>query len=264
LLEDTPGIVVDLSKLKNTRIGDRALACLANTRRVELESAREEWGVDLLSDVRRIAFADEFVLMAGQVGSVQKAGIPANTSWERYGAQGKVFDSERAAPSGRPHAGLWGNELFVVSRDLDDIYDAIDIAEGWETEKGRFTHSNGVIYGTLEPGQLIRSLGLSEYLESVVPLLDKLVRSVDFELLVHQGVLVKTELVLYRKETRDILLIGLEGLRDILVRKSDAFGYFELSEIIDSVSVTWRSGSIFLEWEMPLGFVKQELSRCSF
>jgi hypothetical protein len=263
VLRNRSAIVVDAQKLRNSPLSDQLIACLVNTQQVKLDRARKEWGIDTLADVRRIAFAKGFVLVSGEVASAETFIAPANTRWESYGGQGKVFDTERDPGSGRPNAGLWGQKLLMISDNVDDIYDAIDITEGWEAERGGFIHSNGVIYGSMEAGELFRLLEVFAYMEPVMPLMNKLVERVKFELDVHQSVLVRTELVLYRKETKDALIIALESLRDILVKKSNAFGYDELSELIDSVAVTDLGGSAILEWEMSLAFVKRELTRCS-
>jgi hypothetical protein len=264
-LGDTSAIVVNARKLKSSPIGNGAYACIANTQQSELDNVEQKWGVDLLEDASRIAFAKDFLLIAGQMAPDEKDNMLRDISWESYGVKGKVFDSERVPGSARSNLGLWGDKLFIASEDLDEIYDAIDIAEGWEVDDRThgFQHSNGVVYGNMAPGKLIDLLDVSDDLATATPLLDRLVRRVNFELHIHQGVLVKTELVLYRKETKDVLIIGLESLRDILVRKSDYFGYEALSSLIDSVSVSGRGDAIILEWEMPLEFVKQELTRCS-
>ena len=263
IIGDTNAIVVDTARLRNMHLARPISLCLEKTHGDDLERVKRELGIGILADTDQVAFARHFLLVDGSEVAPDNGNIFRNASKREYGTDGEVFVPEDTT---RPSGGIWKRQLLVVSDDVDEIREAIDIAEApyvTENPTNGFRQSSALIHGTMPPGKLMNLLGVTEYVRPIASLLDTVVRDVFFEIHVHHSVLLTTTLALHENRSKDLLLAGLEGLRTLLIQKSVFFDYADLAELIDTVVIRDDGNEIHLEMEMPFQFLERELTRCT-
>src|SRR5262249_26723846 len=140
------------------------LRCLAAEARGDpIAQFREQSGIDLLTDLDRIAMTENGMVVSGHF---------QNARWDRsldgmqstaYGNQSTLYgtvpyplrDGGQAAPA----LGMWNNQLFIMGESADDVRGALDRVEGRSpvgTPAIPEQSSYGEIYGVISADQVAR------------------------------------------------------------------------------------------------------------
>ena len=122
----TSAVVVEASAIKESPAGKLWLDCmLANSDMDSFDELKDEFGIDVLEDIDRVAAASgSLVVVSGQFPSARLDSLRRNR--RAHGARGTLFEEEEGRS---PVIGLWGDGLLLIGQDAQAVEAAIDRLE---------------------------------------------------------------------------------------------------------------------------------------
>jgi hypothetical protein len=262
-LPTTPGksaLVFEASALKNSPIGELWLDCMLSQRGLsELKRFKEQYGVNPLEDVERIAFSSERVGILS--GDFAGARFDTLASKQRsYGDKGTIYEPEEGQ---KRFFAAWGKDLVLFGRDVESLQAAIDRLE----DRGKPAPpvipdwaSYGDVYGVLSAADLAEMLPKDqrEIAERLKGAVDKIELHVDAS---DDVAMVADVTGPDGDEVKDFgKTLGTALSLGRLKAQSD--GDDKLAELLDYARVAPRDGRFSVELALPMAVIQRQMGPC--
>lgn len=154
----TSAVVFEVSALKESPIGQAWLDCMLEKQADEKDKKRgrdrfkEEFGIDLLNDVERVAISSQKVAI---LSVAQGAADFSRIGWDKrnFGERAVIYENEEKSAV----FATWGDELVLVGQSVKEIEASIDRLESKAPAHSPVIpdwSAYGDIYGALSPDEL--------------------------------------------------------------------------------------------------------------
>ncbi len=255
----TSVVVFEASAIKESPAGKLWLDCmLANLDMDSFEEIEDEFGIDVLEDIDRIAASSgALVVASGEFPSARLDSLRG--SRRAYGARGALFEEEGRSPV----FGRWGDGLLFVGKDAQAIEAAIDRLEDKVAPAPPVIPewaSYGDAYGVLSADDV------AELLEGSAPDIAERLRGAVSQVELHvdasEDVAIVAEVTGPVAADVDDLGKTLGTALSLGRLKAQADGEEQLAELLDLASVSPRNGRFSLDLALPLPMIQNVLGRC--
>lgn len=124
-------IVVEANALRHSPLGELFVDCMNRRDHEWLDDVQEDWGVNLLEDLDRVAVSDDVLMLAGHFGAAEWAEIFGDRQRESYG-DAVIYSAEGADGVPTTSAGwaIWNDELVLTAQSREGLEAAIDRLDG--------------------------------------------------------------------------------------------------------------------------------------
>lgn len=262
---DSSAVVIEMDNIIKSPVGKIILACLDKEKIDERKRVERELGIDVLADANRIAVADHFVLVQGNVAHAADGKAVAGLQRTQHGENGTLM-TRPISDDSRPNAGLWKDELLVFSDDVDEIRETMDVYEGCiscEYQPERFIDRRGSFYGDLGLGELLNIMDAEHSNDSVIKILREHVSHISFDVDTASDVVAKVKLETNSIPSASVLVSSLEAL---LAGKKvkRAFNVDDIirTDIVESVDIDREATIVSVEFVIPLALLKKAVADC--
>lgn len=266
ILVDTNVAVIQIDELTRTPAGELLVDCLDATKPREIKMAERLFGIDIFADARRIAIADDFVLIDGDFGGSYDNEVDYEIDTRSYGDLGTIFSMSRSVYYAWSRGAIWNDEFLVLSNDIRNLREVIDICEGrrsTETKTDRFINRKGEVYGYTELEGLIDLVKPLHLDAHGVELLKENVRQVGVDVETTRGFILTINLEVGDSNFAKIV----SNLVKTFLAKTNASGTMPddnpLGEILDSARVFENSETVQIELMIPYEIVESEFANCN-
>lgn len=256
--EATSAVVFEASAIKESPAGKLWLDCmLARLEMDSFDELEDEFGIDVLEDIDRIAAAPgALVVVSGQFPSARLDSLRG--SRRAYGARGALFEEE-----GSPVFGRWGDGLLFVGKDAQAVEAAIDRLEDKVAPAPPVIPewaSYGDAYGVLSADDV------AELLEGSAPDIAERLRGAVSQVELHvdasEDVAIVAEVTGPVAADVDDLGKTLGTALSLGRLKAQADGEEQLAELLDLARVSPRNGRFSLDLALPLPMIQKVMGRC--
>jgi hypothetical protein len=239
---DSPVVVFEANALRNSRLGELLLACLAAREPARLAEVERETGIDPLKDIDRVAFMGDAMVVSGFFDHLRWGALAGPA--EPYGQAGRIFQ--------RPGMtlGAWSDAIVVIADRPEDVRMAIDQLEGRRPvpEAGIPEEmSYGEIYGALPATAVRRLLGDGDLSDRIAALASRIELNVNAMQDVAATVRVRGDDPAGLSDLARSLGAALAVARAQAQRASDA----RLAELLESAAVHLGERGFTLQLAVP-------------
>jgi hypothetical protein len=262
-LPTTPGksaVVFEASALKNSPVGELWMNCMLSQRdREQLKRLKEQYGVDPLEDVDRLAVSSERVGILS--GDFAKARLDQLSGKQRaYGQKGKIYEDEGG---GSRAFAVWGEEMVLFGREVEALEAALDRLE----DRGKAAPpvipawaSYGDVYGVLSAADLADML--PEDQREIAERLRGAVENVELHVDASDDVAIVADVA--GPDQGQVSDFGKTlGTALSLGRlKAQSDGDDKLAELLEYARVAPRDGRFSLELALPLSVIQRQMGPC--
>ena len=150
-------MVFEANALRQSRLGERFIACLEARHPGDLAAFQKDTGVDPLKDLDRVAFLDNALVLSGQFQSARWDQL--GSSPVSYGHAGRIWRDDGA------WIAAWRDQLVFIAETEDDARRAIDQLEGRAPVPASSLGEDlayGEVYGIIPGASARRLLGSDE------------------------------------------------------------------------------------------------------
>lgn len=261
-------LVIEANAIRHSPIGELLIQCYARAGENVFARVRHESGIDLLTDVDRVAISEEGVIVSGNFKKARWEALPADSSPRSYGSEGVAYspafmestgDDQPSAPG--QALGRWGDQMILVASSagqLRSIFDRIDAKGRDEPPAISEDMTYGEIYGLLGSDALAElfppdQAGLIDLLRQLAPQVELHVDARD-DVAIFAHVRGRD-----RAQLRDLekAIAGLLSAGRLKVQAGDDHG---LQDLLDLARVVPRSDGFDLELALPLPFLQKQLA----
>jgi hypothetical protein len=256
-------VVFEASALRDSPIGRHWLDCMASAYELRrLERFRNEFGVDLLEDVDRIAFSSEKVLVvSGDFSGARWDSIGASP--RVYGDKGVVFDEDPRGGGRAEGFGIWNDEIVLLASDRASIEAAMDrLEDRAPPSQPRIPDwaSYGDIYGFLSAEDL--AMMLPEEERAIAERLRGAVDDVELHVDASEDVAITADVQGTNAADVEDLSKSLGGALALARLKAQADGETDLAELLDFAKISPRGGRSSIDLALPLDVLIQKMGPC--
>jgi len=264
-LGGTSAVVIEVNTLRNSPIGEMALACMRAADGGDLEMMRSKLGIDPAEILDRFAFGPDDIVATGDFHDVHWDQVFPGQSPTRYGDRGSYYDV--AADGGtRMVAMRWGEQLLSIDGSVDAARARIDRLEGRGTPQPSplgEAQTYGDAYGIVEP------LLLGGFLGDLMP---------DQSALQSRLLSAATSLEFHLDASKDVALTAEIRGRDASALSAlgtslgAAFGLWrlyaqthhqpELAALLDQAKVTNNAGTLSVQLALPFEILRARFANC--
>ena len=250
-------VIIEANALVNSSIGQALLDCVSDSGGSTLKEIKDTLGVDLLTDVDRVAVNDGVTFLSGNFSglTVEKLqGLPM-ANQEKYGEHGSIWTNEDGDVMGR-----WKDELVLLGRDRKSVEASIDRLEAGGAGDPPIGEQEtyGEIYGAIQAASFAEVLP-PEIAEQLMAVTQRVKIHVDADDDV--GIVADIDGDDMQKITDLARSVGgalALGRMDAV--RSDRK---DMAELLDYAKVTTREGGFRLELALPRQWLEDNvLSRC--
>ncbi|XXX79334.1 hypothetical protein WMF30_11220 [Sorangium sp. So ce134] len=255
----TSAVVFEASAIKESPAGKLWLDCmLANLEMDSFDELKDEFGIDVLEDIDRIAAASgALVVVSGQFPSARLDSLRG--SRRAYGARGTLFEEEGRSPV----LGRWGDGLLLAGRDAQAVEAAMDRLEDKVAPAPPAIPewaSYGDAYGVLSADDVAELLERSE--PDIAERLRGAVSQVELHVDASEDVAIVADVTGPVAADVDDLGKTLGAALSLGRLKAQSDGEGELLELLDLARVSPRKGRFSMEFALPLPMIQKALGGC--
>ncbi|WP_437498439.1 hypothetical protein [Sorangium sp. So ce1099] len=255
----TSAVVVEASAIKESPAGKLWLDCmLAKGEMDSFDELKDEFGIDVLEDIDRIAVASgPLVVVSGQFPSARLDSLRG--SRRAHGARGTLFEEEGRTPV----FGLWGDGLLFVGQDAQAVEAAIDRLEDRGAPAPPVIPewaSYGDAYGVLSAEDIADVLEGSE--PEIAERLRGAVGQVELHVDASEDVAIVADVTGPVAGDVDDLGKTLGTAISLARLKAQADGEEQLAELLDLARVSPREGRFSMDLALPLPMIEKAMGRC--
>lgn len=150
-------VVFEANALRNSRLGERFIACLEARRPGDLAELKRRSGFDPLQELDRVAFLEDAIVLSGHFQNVRWDELHAQPI--AYGQAGRLYED------GGEWLASWRDQLIVISSSEEGARRAIDQLEGRAPVPPSGIGEDlayGEVYGVIPGASARRLLGADE------------------------------------------------------------------------------------------------------
>ncbi|WP_437336751.1 hypothetical protein [Sorangium sp. So ce394] len=255
----TSAVVFEASAIKESPAGKLWLDCmLANVEMDSFEEIEDEFGIDVLEDIDRIAATSgALVVVSGQFPSARFDSLRG--SRRAYGARGTLFEEDGRVPV----FGRWGDGLLLLGRDAAAIEAAIDRLEDKVAPAPPVIPewaSYGDAYGVLSADDVAELLEGSE--PDIAERLRGAVGQVELHVDASEDVAIVADVTGPVAADVDDLGKTLGTALSLARLKAQSDGEEQLVELLDLARVSPRKGRFSMDLALPLPMIQKAMGRC--
>ncbi|MRG97211.1 hypothetical protein [Polyangium spumosum] len=252
-------VVFEVAALKDSPIGQIWLDCMlerqaeAKARGRGREDFKEQFGIDLMQDVERVALSSNKVAIlsiAEGAARIDKTGWPKRS----FGEKGAIWEE---AESGRV-IGTWGDELVLAGADAEEIEAAIERLESKSPESEPpipAWSQYGDIYGVLSPEELADML--PEQQGEIAARIRAAIDRVDLHVDTSEDVAIVADVNGPNQADVADLAKSMGTALTLARAGADDEGDERLRELLDYATVKPRDGRFTLDVALPLEVLKE-------
>jgi hypothetical protein len=262
-LPTTPGksaLIFEASALKRSPIGELWLDCMLSQRGLsELKRFKEQFGVDPLEDVERVAVSSERVgVLEGHFAGARFDELGGKR--RSYGDKGTIYEVEE----GQKRAfAVWGEELVLFGREAESLQAAIDRLE----DRGKSAPpvipdwaSYGDVYGVLSAADLADML--PEGQREIAERLRGAVENVELHVDASDDVAIVADVTGPNESEVGDFGKTLGAALSLGRLKAQSDGDEKLAELLDYARIAPRSGRFSVELALPLPVIQRQMGPC--
>jgi hypothetical protein len=265
-------LVIEANAILHSPIGELLIQCFAREGENGLAQFRDESGIDLLTDLDRVAISEEGVIVSGNFKNARWDTLPGDSSPRSYGSDGVAYSQAFTEAAGddqpsdpRKALGRWGEQMIVVASSagrLRAIFDRLDGRARSERPAISEDMTYGEIYGIFA-SDVLASDALAEFIPPEQTGLIHLLRQAAPQVELHVDARDDVAIFAHVRGSDRALLTDLEkaiaGLLSASRLQAQTGKDTTLLELLDLARVTPRGDGFDLELALPLSFLQKQL-----
>lgn len=261
-------VVIEANAIRHSPIGELLVQCFSSGGRSDpIAELREHTGIDVLTDVDRIAMTDRETIVSGHFQNARWDQSWDNVSSTAYGDKARLYTfgsrSLPDGPSAEPTVGIWNGQMVIFGDSPDRIREAVDRLEGRASLGAPAIPeelSYGEIYGVISADQLM-PLIRSENAE-LAERLRKVTERIEIHIDARKDVAVVASVKGPDAAGVSDLGKSLGGMLSLARLHAQARGDHDLAELLDLARIQPGDGLFHLELALPIEFLEKQLAHC--
>jgi hypothetical protein len=260
-------LVIEANAIRNSPLGELLIGCMSARGGGDFSRIREELGIDVLTDLDRVAISEEGLILAGNFKGARWDKMQPGASARAYRENSVVYaqaSSDEQMPRGGEVVGRWGDQMIVVGDSVGQLHSILDRVESPQSSEPPAIPEDatyGEIYGVLAVDELAK----------LVP---------GDEAALRDGILGAAQHIELHVDTRDDVSIVaqvrgsdpakladleklINGLLSAARIRAQAQQDSALPDLLDLARVVPRANQLDVELALPLEFLKRHLAWCT-
>lgn len=262
----TAAVVIEANAIRNSELGDLLVGCLfAGDDRI-LPALRDA-GLDPLSQVDRVAIADDTLLVTGDFSRTRWEELAGGFSARRaYGPRGELLERS-LGDGGEPlRMGLWNGQMVVLGDDEEALKTVLDRLDGSGPAAGSVISEGqayGEIYGVLQGEALAALVGRED--EKLAEAIRSSAQQAELHVNVERDVGMVADVSGSDPAKSEELRRSLGAALALARLRAQTDGKMDQARVLDLARVGEGSGSgsFQLQAGLPYEFLADALRRCA-
>ena len=259
-------VVIEANAIRNSDLGNLMVECVF-TGQGDMLAKMKDAGFDPLSNLDRIAVADDALMLTGDFSKADLPALAGATSKRQFGANSELYGRSRSDGGEGQQLGLWKGQVLVVGDTEDDVTTVLDRLDGKgdPAAKRVLTEADqyGEMYGVLKPGPLAD--GFSESNPALAKLLQDAASSIKLHADVSHDVGMVADIEGTDPSKTQDLRKALGTALTLAKLQAEAKGDTNAAEVLGYARVAQSKGesaSFHVEAGLPYEFLEKQLKRC--
>lgn len=259
-------VVVEANAIRHSPVGELLVECMTSSDGGQgLQRFREEFGVNPLEDLDRVAFADDTLILSGQFQNaklgklVDGPGIP-------HGRDGTVFhlsSPDGGADREMPVIGTWAGQMFVMGSTDEEVEAVLDRLDGKGLGGAPVLDESlayGDMYGVLSPKALAELLPQDQ--RAIADRLAQAAQRIELHADASRDVGIVADVRGMEEGDTTDLGKSMGAALAVARLKAQADGKDKLAELLDYARVVPGDGQFRMEMGLPLEVLEKQLKDC--
>jgi len=262
-------LVFEANAIRHSALGAGFLNCLGDNVQKNISRLQNDFGINPLEDIDRMAMGDNSVMFSGNFENVQWNEL-FETEPEAYGDNALFFTEDQNLENPEQEVtervALWNNELLIIGKTREEIENTIDTLEGRTAMTSIPLHESetyGEAYGNMSTKLLGRLIP-----DEAGALREEILKIVSGVKL-HSNAMSDVAISARLTSDGDIDALSelgrsMGGALSLALAAARLKGDQELAELLEFARVTDNDGELSLELALPETYLKKHLDKaCS-